>query len=489
MRFLSRRRGSASVSAAPAIDRKRNPERLRRAVAAFAGNLDFVEALEERRLFASATDVALSISGLPTPTVNAGQTIDYTVTVRNTGTDFAGGVTMTDVMPANTQFVRVQQIGTNFFNVQNPSAANGQTLTATIGQLNSSTAQTFVITVRVLPATAAGTVITDTGNVTVDPMLTTDLDPTDNSGTVNTVVNTQADVAVTKTGPAGLVIAGTDITYTLSITNNGPSDAQNTVMTDIVPAMTSFVSATQLTGPTFTVTSTPPVGQAGTYSASIAALPSGQTATFSYVVHLASSAPLGQTVFNTMTGSTTTFDPARANNFSTANNDIDTQADIEIFSDSDKVNKTIEGTFFPYTMTIYNLGPSDADTATFAWQTPIGNGGMGPRYGVYINNGPVVQLVSGPGFTVSIPARPPERGVISGTIPVLPAGVATTYKFTVGTAEQQDLVQDTTAGSVTPIPIRPTTPPPTICTCTTLPWWWIRCRTFRPTPASPPALC
>src|SRR5207244_12664541 len=53
-----------------------------------------------------------------------------------------------------------------------------------------------------------------------------------------------ADLTVTKTGPA-FAAPGTNITYTITLTNNGPSNAQSVSLTDAVPTATTFVSATQ----------------------------------------------------------------------------------------------------------------------------------------------------------------------------------------------------------------------------------------------------
>jgi len=56
-------------------------------------------------------------------------------------------------------------------------------------------------------------------------------------------VSRSADLSITKTDSADPVLAGQDLTYTLVVANGGPSDATNVVVTDAVPAGTSFVSA------------------------------------------------------------------------------------------------------------------------------------------------------------------------------------------------------------------------------------------------------
>jgi uncharacterized repeat protein (TIGR01451 family) len=64
-----------------------------------------------------------------------------------------------------------------------------------------------------------------------------------------------ADLSVLKTGPS-TVTAGTNITYTITVLNAGPSAADKVVLMDVVPTGTNFVSQFQLTGPTFTLSST-----------------------------------------------------------------------------------------------------------------------------------------------------------------------------------------------------------------------------------------
>jgi uncharacterized repeat protein (TIGR01451 family) len=66
-----------------------------------------------------------------------------------------------------------------------------------------------------------------------------------------------ADLAITKTAP-GTVVAGSQLTYSLNVTNNGPSKATNVVVTDTLPTGTTFVTSTiPCTGAPFRQTCSP----------------------------------------------------------------------------------------------------------------------------------------------------------------------------------------------------------------------------------------
>ena len=64
-----------------------------------------------------------------------------------------------------------------------------------------------------------------------------------------------ADLALSKTG-SGSAIAGQTLTYTLTLLNHGPTTATNVVVTDPVPANTTFVAAAA-SDPAFVIAAPP----------------------------------------------------------------------------------------------------------------------------------------------------------------------------------------------------------------------------------------
>ena len=121
-----------------------------------------------------------------------------------------------------------------------------------------------------------------------------------NSASAANAITQSADVTVTKTSAAGPVLAGNDITYTITVLNTGPSDAQTVAPTDPLPADTTFVSDTQTAGLPFTLTG-PAVGGTGTISDTIATLLLGDSATFTVVLLVSPSTPSLTTITNTAT--------------------------------------------------------------------------------------------------------------------------------------------------------------------------------------------
>ena len=86
---------------------------------------------------------------------------------------------------------------------------------------------TFTVTYKVTAGTPSGTVITDTATVNA-----TNQSFGANSATATDVVATaiQADLALSTAAAPPTVLAGNDITYTQTITNNGPASASAVIL-------------------------------------------------------------------------------------------------------------------------------------------------------------------------------------------------------------------------------------------------------------------
>src|SRR5215471_18573195 len=125
-----------------------------------------------------------------------------------------------------------------------------------------------------------------------------------------TVVDTEnpvADVGVTTVTVTPDVSPNAQVIFALQVGNNGPSPASNAVLTNDVPANTTFVSFAQLTGPVFTCNS-PAAGATGTTTCTVATLNNGDTATFLATYQVNGGASTGSSISDTANISSDTFD-------------------------------------------------------------------------------------------------------------------------------------------------------------------------------------
>ena len=233
----------------------------------------------------------------------AGSNIAYTLTVTNAGPSAASAVSVSDTLPAGETFVSISQTSGPAF-----ACSGGATVTCTIATLASGASAAFNLTANVNGSVANGSTLSNTATVTSS---TPDPTPGNNSATGTTTVQATADLALAKTGPA-TVVPGRTATYTLTLTNNGPSSASATTLTDTLPGSETFVSLSQTSGPAFTC-STPAVGAGGTIACSNASLAAGAVASFSLVVAIPANTAIGTTLQNTASASSSTADPNGAN--------------------------------------------------------------------------------------------------------------------------------------------------------------------------------
>jgi uncharacterized repeat protein (TIGR01451 family) len=387
-------------------------------------------------------DLQVSASG--PATVTAGNNATYTVTLTNKGPSDAQAVSLTDTLPSGTTLVSFGAVSGHNPDGFTYTPSNGTiTGTPTNGVVAAGNQDEFTLVVQVPSNATSGSTLGDTANVT-----TTSLDDNDaindETFTVNSTVTAVADLQVSASGPA-TVTAGTTITYTVTLTNAGPSDAQSVSLTDTVPSGTTLVSFSAVSGQnpdgfTYTpsngtVTGTPPGN--GVVAA-------GNLDEFTVVVQVASNAGQGSTIgSDTATVTTTTTDDNEAVNDETATvpgATVTTVADLQV-SGSGPATATV-GTNVTFTITLTNKGPSDAQAVSLTDTVPSGT--------TFVSAG-AVNGQNPDGFSYS-----PPGGTVTGT----PTGGV----VAAGHQDEFTLVVHVLGGSVIPPTISSTA---TVTTTTT----------------------
>ncbi|HEX3146060.1 MAG TPA: DUF11 domain-containing protein, partial [Pyrinomonadaceae bacterium] len=198
-----------------------------------------------------SADLAITKLDSPDPVI-PGSNITYVLQVSNGGPTAATDVTVTDLIPGETNFVSASVLsssnfGGNGWQTTPPTGGTGTVLFKKASLAAAETA-TFQIVVKVNSTLTSAMTITNTATVSSP---TADPNPANNSATTTTTVTppASADLRITKTASPSKDAAGLPIiVYTLTATNAGPSPAQTVTVTDAVPANTTFVSARILSG-------------------------------------------------------------------------------------------------------------------------------------------------------------------------------------------------------------------------------------------------
>jgi uncharacterized repeat protein (TIGR01451 family) len=130
-----------------------------------------------------------------------------------------------------------------------------------------------------------------------------------------------ADISITKADTPDPVTLGSSLTYTLTVTNNGPDPSTGSTVIDVLPPGVTFVSATPSQGSCLEV--------AGTITCMLGPLAVGASATIEIVVTVDPTAvsPLSDTA--TVTGAET--DSVAGNNSATAETTISLPAELDHF--------------------------------------------------------------------------------------------------------------------------------------------------------------
>ncbi|MFC4334182.1 GEVED domain-containing protein [Salininema proteolyticum] len=285
--------------------------------------------------------------------VAPGEEFDYTVTVSNAGPSSAQNVTAVDELPAGLSFVSGEGC-----------SAEGRTVTCGPEEsLASGSEKAWTFTVELDSAYIGDG--SDLGNTASADSDTDDGSP-DNDESEEAdppVIEPKADLSTVKTASGGAVAPGEEFDYTVTVSNAGPSSAQNVTAVDELPAGLSFVSGEGCSAEGRTVTCGPEES-----------LASGSEKAWTFTVELDSAyTGDGSDLGNVASADSDTDDDNSDNDESDPVNppDIEPKADLSTVKTA-SLGPVAPGEEFDYTVTVSNAGPSSAQNVKAIDDLPDG---------------------------------------------------------------------------------------------------------------------
>jgi uncharacterized repeat protein (TIGR01451 family) len=286
-------------------------------------------------------------------TIVPGIPVTYSIVAKNNGPRDVYGVDVKDTLPpvfANISWTCAASAGSSCY------APNGTGHVDSKVNLLAGGTATFAVTATPLPG-ATGTVA-NTATVAAPPGAV-DTNPNNNTDTDTDTLTPQADLGITKSNGVTNVTPGTNTTYTIVVTNNGPSTVPNAAVSDplsskfgaaswtCTASLGSACGASSGQGPIATTVTLLPAGSA-TFTITAAVLP-GATGTLENIV--------------TVTPPGTVSDLVPSNNTATDTDTLVAQADLSVLKTLN-TNPVVPGTPVKYTIEVSNSGPSAVTGAT-----------------------------------------------------------------------------------------------------------------------------
>ncbi len=280
-------------------------------------------------------------------TVVPGETTTYTIVVTNAGPSTDPAVTVTDTFPASLTCASTSTA---------TGGATGNTTSGT-GDIDDTLSMqpdstvTYTATCDIDPA-ATGTIT----NTTTATASITDPDTTNDTATDDTTLTPTADITITKTDGATTVVPGETTTYTIVVTNAGPSTDPAVTVTDTFPATLTCASTSTATGGATGNTTS----GTGDIDDTLSMQPDS-TVTYTATCDIDPAAT--GTITNTTTATASTSDPDTTNDTATDDTTLTPAADISITKTGGPAT-VVAGGSITYTITVSNAGPSTDPAVT-----------------------------------------------------------------------------------------------------------------------------
>ncbi|MCA1978578.1 MAG: DUF11 domain-containing protein, partial [Thiobacillus sp.] len=323
--------------------------------------------------------------------VPAGQNLTYVITATNiaNGQSQAGNVTISDTLPHDVRFISASPSSGSCATqpaVNSVTGPGNDQLVCNLGTINNGAQQTVTVIVRPTTATR-GTTLTNAVSVSTS---TDEPNTANNSASVNTQVqNPTLDLLINKTDSIDPVAVGDNTVYTVTVTNQGPSAAENVVITDTLPP--TRLSYQSHTVPAGGACPTAPAvnSTGGTLECTVSALAAGQSASFTVTMRGESKGVDTNNATVSSTESVAGFDTNAGNNTVGETSTVRTKADMQVVSKTPSANPVNLRDAFNFVVKVRNnvgAGLAEADGVVVSDTLPAN---------MQLTGTPTVALVAG----------------------------------------------------------------------------------------------
>ncbi len=284
-------------------------------------------------------EVTMTESADPVIAGSGADNLSYVVTVTNHGPSIASGVTVSNDLSL------VDGVTDWTITASDSTSWDTETGLWSIGALSPDDSATLSILLTVGPSAAVGTdvISNEASLLTVNEE---DMEGSNDSASHSTSIETEADLVLEKRGEPDPVAAGAILTYTMVITNNGPSHAQNVLVTDSLPEGVSLLRSDGCSE-----------DPAGAPDCSLGTVEAGQTV--SYTLQVAVDSAWSGSLSNSAIVSSDTTEAHPDDESDMITTTVNQVADLRLTISNDP-DSALAGEPFTYTLALTNSGPSVA---------------------------------------------------------------------------------------------------------------------------------
>ena len=371
----------------------------------------------------AVTDLKVTISANPDP-VGVGGLLTYSIAVTNVGILDAHNVILTDTLPGQVTLVSAtsSQGRTPFVSSQGIGAA--------LGTIPGGASASVIVIVQV--QAQVGQFLSDSAQAALDEL---DANPADNSATATTRVAAVSDLAVSLSATPSPIDLESNLTFTVTATNTGPSRAGHVIVTLPLPPALGFSSAITTQGAASFAD--------GQLTANLGNLDPGSQVTITVIAQAIATG----SVSTTAVISSDAFDPVAANNSATAEVSIAPIADLAVAIQTTP-GPVADGQQVVYTVVASNTGGYLATGVTLVNVLPAGVNFLSASN----DQGAVLTMVAGAVTSFIGELAPGETATLSITAQVAcPAGTTLVDTAKLSATEDDPTPADNWATATTPV--------------------------------------